>query len=325
MNRPRLFALTMLAILIAPGTWVRSSPKADNDSPLVSFTPLPVDTIDTGEAVLTHAWHLRSANSLASGYSALIMRDNHSFLAGSDRGALTMFRRPEAGRHTQAAQFTIFPNRQGAQKFAADLEALTHDAETGRIWAAFERVNTIERVDATFRNHKISKPAAMKSWTRNSGPESMVRLDDGRFLVISEGAVPDRDGVFPVVLFAGDPTGNAPSTTHRFAPPSGHRPVDAAQLPDGRIAILTRELHIALPIRFSSAIVVADPSELTGGSVWRGKVIASITDPAITDNYEGLAIQRSNDGVIDLWLISDDNNSVFQRNLLLKLQWQPGG
>ena len=42
-----------------------------------------------------------------------------------------------------------------------------------------------------------------------------------------------------------------------------------------------------------------------------------------TENFEGLAVVPGQRGGVVLWLISDDNQSAFQRTLLLKLLWRP--
>jgi hypothetical protein len=82
---------------------------------------------------------------------------------------------------------------------------------------------------------------------------------------------------------------------------------------------------LGLPPRFPVKLVVADPADITRGGVWRGREIATIDDPAISDNYEGIAIVPSEDGLLTIWLISDDNNALVQRTLLLKLSWDPAG
>ena len=49
----------------------------------------------------------------------------------------------------------------------------------------------------------------------------------------------------------------------------------------------------------------------------RGRSIAALAPPLVHDNFEGMAITREGGATI-LWLVSDDNQSMLQRTLLLK-------
>ena len=163
----------------------------------------------------------------------------------------------------------------------------------------------------------------MQEWSSNSGPEAMVRLTNGHFVVMSEGRESYWDSDYPALLFEGDPVEEPGVRLFRFAPPAGYRPVDMAQMPDGRVLILVRKLVLGLPPTFHVKLVLADPEDIAAQETWRGEVIATIADPKLADNYEGLAIVPGDDGAVALWLISDDNNATFQRTLLLKMKWNP--
>ncbi|WP_163365749.1 esterase-like activity of phytase family protein, partial [Enterobacter asburiae] len=65
------------------------------------------------------------------------------------------------------------------------------DPATGQIWVGFERYNAIWRYDdGLTRAERSVEPAAMRDWSENGGPESMVRLRDGRFVAIGETSRP---------------------------------------------------------------------------------------------------------------------------------------
>jgi len=163
----------------------------------------------------------------------------------------------------------------------------------------------------------------MQEWSSNSGPEAMVRLRDGRFVVLSESRDSWRGSRFPALLFAGDPIENDEASQFRFVSPSKYRPVDAVQIPDGRVLVLLRHWSVGLPLHFANRIVVADPAEIEAGEDWKGQSVARIDDPSIADNYEGIAFEQNDDETLTLWLISDDNRATYQRTLLLKLRWDP--
>ena len=69
--------------------------------------------------------------------------------------------------------------------------------------------------------------------------------------------------------------------------------------------------------------MIADPAAIRAGEPWQAERLADLAEPLPTDNYEGLAVEPDGSGGAVLWLISDDNQMVLQRTLLLKLRWRP--
>lgn len=315
----RLPLLLLVALGLAPGTWVRPQlPAPDFRSPL-SVERLALPHADLGALTFTGAWRLQSPNSHFGGYSALVVLDDDTALAASDRGRMLHVTLP--GRGPIAFAFDYFGGQREDAKNQADIEALTRDPANGRLWAAYESTNQIERHDAGFHTVARVEPEAMEDWPGNAGPEAMVRLHDGRFIVLAE-ASPDwlaTDN--PALLFSGDPVEGAEPLAFRFAPPPGYRPVDMAELPDGRVLILLRDVHVGLPPRFVTRLIVADPAEIGADVPWRGKTVADITAPVPSENYEGMAIDSRGDTPV-IWLISDDNTMRYQRTLLLRLEWR---
>ncbi len=321
----RIFAIVLLAGLLAPVTWLRSPPPERNDDQSVVFARLGDEPVITGEAEFVDAWHLTSANSDFGSYSALTFLGNRRMLAGSDRGKALLFDAPDDTESNGGRiEMRRFSDRINDTKVLVDLESLARDPVSGRIWAGFEGTNSIERVASDFAGSATVRPEAMQGWSSNSGPEAMARLADGRFLVLSEGRSEWGGTAHPGLLFADDPLLDPEVLEFSFAPPpGGYRPVDAAQMPDGRVLVLVRNWSIGLPLSFSVRLVVADPAEIVDGGEWSGREIATISDRNIADNYEGLAVEENGDGVLAIWLISDDNNMSYQRTLLLKLRWDP--
>jgi hypothetical protein len=224
--------------------------------------------------------------------------------------------RPQRG--LRIGYFGQDPNR---PKWQLDIESMTRDPASGRVWQGFESDNRIERTDAGFGARDTVRPEAMRGWPSNAGPEAMVRLADGRFVVIAEGAGHWRDAEVPGLLFPSDPVAGAEPLAFRFVLPPGYRVVDMAQLPDGRVAILLRRIAWGLPPGFTGQLVLADPATIRAGEPWRIEPLADLVAPLPSDNYEGLAVEPDGAGGTTLWLISDDNDSFLQRTLLLKLRW----
>jgi hypothetical protein len=164
-------------------------------------------------------------------------------------------------------------------------------------------------------------PAAMRDWSTNGGPEAMVRLADGRFIVLEEDPRWLSAGGSAGLLFPSDPVAGARPLEFTFVPPLGYHPSDMAALPDGRVVILLRALDPPFPPLFKGMLIVADPAGIAAGRAWPWRKLADLAEPLPLDNYEGLAAVPDADGVT-LWLISDDNFAHFQQTLLLELHWR---
>ncbi|MGJ3629205.1 esterase-like activity of phytase family protein [Sphingomonas sp. MMS24-JH45] len=146
----------------------------------------------------------------------------------------------------------------GWQKSDRDSELLAIDPATGRLWVGFERANAIWRFAPGFaRWQRRATPRAMRRWGQNSGAESLVRLHDGRFLVIPEGSG-RRNEPRRALLFAGDPTASrARAAAFRYRPPPGYAPSDAAVLPGGDVLVLNRRFR--LPLVFTASWSASQP------------------------------------------------------------------
>lgn len=93
---------------------------------------------------------------------------------------------------------------------------------------------------------------------------------------------------------------------------------DGAFLPDGDLLLLERSLTLSLG--FGVRIVRIDGSAIRPGATVTGKVIFQAGLGDQIDNLEGLSVNRGPDGGIYLLLVSDDNNSLLQRNLFLEFR-----
>ena len=197
-----------------------------------------------------------------------------------------------------------------------DSEGIAYDPDSGQYWVSFEQRHAIRRYSGSLgRQTGIMRPREMQDWPNNKGAESIIRLKDGRFLVIAE-SVDDR--MHPALLFSGDPVERGTRiTSFKFRPPTGYRVTDGVQLPDGRIAILNRS--IGFPRGFSAKISLLNLPNISRDSTVSAKVIASLAAPLLIDNMEGIAVTREGQNTI-LWLISDNNFSIFQRTILMKFR-----
>lgn len=320
----RLLLLALVVAGLAPGTFLRTPTGLRSDPAVVAIAPLAERGGVSGALTLSGVWELRAEHGWFGGFSALATGAGAALIAGSDRGFLLDL--DLAGTAPRAVPGSFrFVGESGTPYELFDLESLARDPETGTVWAGYESDNVIMRVAADGAR-RLRAPPEMAEWSLNSGAETLERLADGRFLVIAEGTLDSSDTLHEALLYPGDPTGRARPLAFRFAADADYDPVDAAQLPDGRVLILLRRVRYALPARFDTAIAIADPAAIREGGEWRAQVIQRLTGGIFAENFEGIAyvpsIEDPARGAV--WVIADDNFSIFQRNLLARFDWPAG-
>jgi hypothetical protein len=319
----RIVVIVLLVLSLVP-TW-----SGEERRPLYEGTPqvqvqrVALDADDPARTVvgpLTYlaGWHFSSRDPAFGGFSAMAVQGDR-FLLLADSG-LTFRFTLGADLVPRDYAFGSLPGGPGTgwSKRDRDSESLAIDPQTGRLWVGFERANEIWRYAPDLARVTARRaPPEMARWPENGGAETMVRLSDGRFLVVSE----DRDapdGSKAALLYDRDPTDpRARAQQFRIAMPGDYRPTDAVVLPDGRLLILARA--VTLSEQFTAKLLLADSRRLSHGLL-RPREIAAFAAPLLHDNFEGLAITREGGATI-LWMISDDNTpSFFQRSLLLKFR-----
>jgi hypothetical protein len=268
---------------------------------------------------------LDSRDPAFGGFSAMLV-DGERFTLLSDGGNLLRFRMGADWR-PRGVRFDPLPAGPGTgwRKVDRDSEAMATDPSDGRIWVAFENSNTIWRYAPGFaRGERWRAPPVMANWPNGGGAESMTRLRDGRFVVLSESRRPPRgkDGRKPRTrvgaVFAGDPTDPATrAVSFSYRPERGHDPVEIAELPDGRMLVLER--GFAPPFRWRTRLALVARGAVRAGAVVEGQTIARLEAPLLHDNFEGMAVTREGGATI-VWLLSDDNQFVLQQTLLLKFR-----
>jgi hypothetical protein len=203
--------------------------------------------------------------------------------------------------------------------FAADAEALARRPD-GTWLVAFERrhrIRAYRRLDGP--GAYVAAPPGLEAAPPNGGLESLAVLQDGRLFAIAEiFTPPDRPELRHAWL-------GAPGrwTPLYWQPAPGFHPTDAAILPDGRALVLER--RFSLLGGFSARLVMTAHDALRSareGAVLRGETILLLNDaPLPSENWEAVAVTRLGDQTL-VALISDDNESVLQRSLLLLFAWR---
>ncbi|MEH3037605.1 MAG: esterase-like activity of phytase family protein [Sphingomonas adhaesiva] len=269
-----------------------------------------------GVLVPVGALSLRSSDPAFGGFSSLAIHRGAAVLL-SDGGnvvRLTIRR----GRIAAAGADLADGPGTGWDKRSRDTESLAIDPASGRLWIGYERANAIWRYTPDLaRGDGHVAPPLMRDWGRNSGPETLVRMDDGRFLTLREGVM-DARRPRPAVLFDGDPVATGTRAARLFyRPPPGYVPTDGAMLPDGDLLVVNRRWRF--PFRFDCAIVRVPATLIRAGAVMEGPVVARPTRQMGGENVEGIAITRER-GATMVWLVTDNDLAFYRRTILAKFR-----
>jgi hypothetical protein len=293
-----------------------------NNSQNIALRPLDLDPAHpgqrrVGELIFLAAWELGSGNGDFGGISGLTALPDGRFVGVSDAGTLIGFGLT-SDDCIDRPFIAPLPESEGPGKSFRDRdsEGITYDRDSGQFWVSYEARHAIRRFSRSFaRSNGMVRPAEIQGWPSNKGAETIVRVADGRFIVIAESLEED---IHDALLFSGDPV--EPGTVisrFNYRPPAGYRVTDGAMLPDGRLLLLHRK--IGIPKGFAAKLAVVDPENIVKDARIKGSVIATLTPPLLVDNMEGVAVTADKDKAI-IWLISDNNFNIFQRTLLMKFQ-----
>lgn len=308
-----------IGLLLATPSWPGERPSPlPPATALLTATPIPFDENRpderrTGALEFLGGWALASDDPRFGGLSAVDV-EGEMATAISDAGVLFRFALPGTPRFGTVRVARLpqgpEPDRRKADR---DAEALLFVGTD--IWVVWEYHRQIWRYGRDWRARAAAEPEAMRRLDRDVGAEAMVRLGDGRFLLLAE-TESDRDGLSEAILFGGDPTApRTPAARLFFRPPPGFRPTDAALLPDGRLLVLSRRWRLLGG--FTAALTLVDAAGIGPGAVLAGREIARFERPPTADNMEGLSVTREGGRTI-VWIVSDDNFSPLQRTLLLR-------
>lgn len=314
---PILLSILLILLLVPGWTGEERLPLFDRDARLAAR---PVDAPRrVGALTLVGLLRLESGLPGFGGFSAVALRRGRLTLL-SDGGNWLRF--GIAGRALIAARtgFLRAGPGSGWAKLDRDSESLAIDPANGRAWTAFETFNEVWRYDLGLRRAEArARPPAMRAWGRNRGAEAMVRLRDGRFVLLCEGGAKRRhwrEGL----IFPGDPTLGGTPQRFRFVPPEAYDVSDATELPDGDLLVLTR--RFAWPFAFSAKLVRVPRGAIAAGRTARGRVIATLAGGAYAENWEGVTAVRERGRTI-LWMVSDSDLAVLQHTALAKFVLAP--
>lgn len=318
-------ACCLVAVLVA--TSASAEPVSVVSRPFSQFR-VGSDETRFGKLEFLGGLVLSSEASLFGSLSSIRFReDGAHFIAVLDTGHwLTgrVLRGPE-GRLAGLADVEIvsmkdYRGRGDSQKYNMDSEGLAFRGD--HYLVSFERKHRVDvyPADRLATAGPIgSLPILIpKSELRgNGGLETIVTAPagsplNGAAVVIAERSL-DRNGNLYAAVLDGPRQG-----LFAVRVSDGFAVSDGAFLPSGDLLLLERRFSVASGVSFR--ILRFDGGAIRKGAVVDGEKLLEADMADQIDNMEGIDVVRDQEGHLRIVLVSDDNHSIFQRNLMLEFR-----
>ena len=263
----------------------------------------------------TGGWALTSSNRKMGGLSGLSIEPDGSVLTVSDMGQFIRLGRTGGELNGTAEiapmQFENPLIRPG--KLTTDAEGIA--IRDGLTFVSFERdfrvmAFALDQCGAAARGILVSDPPSrygLRPIRANAGPEALWLDTEGGLHILYEQL---RDGAVTTAQATEDGKAHMAPLTPAPSLDEGFRPVGADQisLSEDRsaTAFLYRAYNREQGNRIRLDITLSDQED---------PFILRLAPPLLTDNFEGVAMEETDEG-LRLWIISDDNFSDRQQTLL---------
>ena len=299
----------------------------------IEINARPIEAFDGREPGKTRFGQLEFRGGLAltskfdafGGVSALhIEPDGSHFLAVTDNGSWLRGRivyrddKPAGIADAEMAPMLGSDGKPLASRGWYDAESLA--TMGGQIYVGLERVEQIVRFDLArdglqARGEPIAVPGDFKSFKNNKSLECLAAPpagapNAGKLIAITEESL-DAQGNLRSFILDGD-------KVERFSVKRSDDfdVSDCTILPPGELLLLERRYSpargVAMRIRRVPLAAIKDGALIDGPALIEADLAYQI------DNMEGIAVHKNARGETVLTLVSDNNFSVIQRNLLLQ-------
>ncbi|MGE3308320.1 MAG: esterase-like activity of phytase family protein [Rhizobiaceae bacterium] len=204
------------------------------------------------------------------------------------------------------------------RKWLVDAEGL--DVKDGIATVSFERNHRIaqfkldpDRMGPAFRSIDYLVPE--RELRQNKGFETITRAHpygqhEGGLVIVSERSIDKKGNVFAAII---EGPNKGVFTVRR----EGDFDItDGAFLPDGDLLLLERSFSIASGVKMRVRRIYGEG--IAKGQLADGPVLFEADMRYQIDNMEALEVWQRADGAQMVSLMSDDNHSLFQRNLYLE-------
>ena len=321
------------ALLVIAGTFAAQAVRYAPALTPISVQATPITSFDNRDASRTRFGALEFRGGLAltskteefGGVSAIhIEQDGARFLAVTDRGSWLRGRIVYAdGKPAGVADAEMAPilgpdGKPLGARGAYDVESLTE--MDGKFYIGIERVEQILRFDIRrdgllARGEQVPVPPDFKTLSHNKTLECLTSPPKGsplagNIIAITERSL-DTAGNHRSFLLKGD-------QVERFTVKNkdDFDVTDCAILPPGDVLVLERRFS---PARGAAMRIRRVPlAAIKPGALVDGPTLIEADLGYQIDNMEGIAVHRNAAGETVITLVSDDNFSVIQRNLLLQ-------
>ncbi|MDP9837522.1 hypothetical protein J2T09_002274 [Neorhizobium huautlense] len=272
-----------------------------------------------------------SSNDLLGGVSGIRFRpDGKSFVAVLDTGhwMTGAIERDGQGHLSGMRDVRIRPmvdasGREPRSKGDIDAEGVT--LRDGEVIVSFERRHRVDVYpDPGFETSRPKRTLnfliPLRELRANGGLETVVAAPEtsplsGAIVVVAEKSV-DDEGNFYAAILDGPRKGQFKVKRH-----DPFDITDGAFLPDGDLLLLERSFSLLGGV--GMRIRRIDGDSLKPGALVDGDMLIEADLGQQIDNMEGIDVVAGPDGVPHLIVVSDDNHSIFQRNLMLEFRLNP--
>ncbi len=330
-------ALFAALVLVACSFALAESPRYSQAQTQIAIQATTIDSFDNRDPTRVRFGDLEFRGGLAltsnygpfGGVSALkIDPDGSHFLAITDNGSwlrgAIVYRdgRPAGIADAEMAPILGRDGKPLAARGWYDVESLTELG--GMLYIGIERVEQIVRFDyrrngLMARGDPIAVPPDFKSFVYNKSLECLAAPPQGaplagNLIVVTERSL-DAEGNHRSFLIKPDGAGDQ---VERFTVKRSDDfdISDCTILPPGDLLLLERRYSPARGVAMRIRRVPL--ASIKAGALVDGKSLIEADLGYQIDNMEGIAVHRNAAGETIITLVSDDNFSVIQRNLLLQ-------
>lgn len=301
----------------------------DIRSRLITHFKVGSDETRFGEFEFIGGLELSSSNSSLGGISGIRQSETRDrFLGVMDTGYwyAGRFERDKDGALAGVADFSVSPildidGSVSDEKWRFDAEGLVVRGD--EVLVSFERMSRVDIYPAkapggSGPTGSLPVLIPLEEFRSNRGLETITvapeaSVLEGAVVVVSEKSLNSSGDIYAAIL-------TGPSKGVFFV--KRHPPYDITDgdfLPNGDLLLLERRFSIAEGI--GMRIRRIDGSRLGPGNLVDGPVLLEADFGHQIDNMEGLDVSQDEQGQIYVTLVSDDNHSILQRNLILEFRY----
>jgi hypothetical protein len=253
--------------------------------------------------------------------------DGKSFISVMDTGHIFtgQIERDSDGKLSGISSANIHPilNQKGeepARKYMVDAEGLALRGD--KAYVAFEQRHRIEIFDIANLDQakaigRLPHLIPDRELRANAGIETLVLAPEdshlkGAMVAIAEQSIDDKGNLFAAVL-EGPYKGLFSVAAH-----DDFAITDGAFLPGGDLLLLERRFNFPQGVGMRLRRIAG--GDIKPGAVVDGEILLDVGMSYQIDNMEGLDVVAMPDGSTHLIIVSDNNHSFLQRNLMLEFK-----